>query len=97
MKAHRVACQRCANGVTVVIARRVDHDETADVTEVFAGQLTQDEATTAMTEILLAQVQSDEAAYRAEHPYIDRDEPITAHDIMHNWTFHLESKRIRAI
>lgn len=78
---------------------RVDHDETADETEVFAGQLTEDEASTAMVEVLLASENADRAEFRAKYPPTDGEEeepPLTSHDIRQMFHFDVTSKKIRA-
>lgn len=98
MKAHRVKCQQCSHGVTVVGATPKDGigligDENGQILEVFAGQLDEDTAVAKMAEIVAEQENEARKAITEEgaEPY----EELTANDIRQGWNFDVQSMPIR--
>lgn len=94
MRAHRVKCQQCANGVTIVVARHNDEtDGESHLTFVYAG--IQDES--AVTDKAAAIVAEEETEARlamleeGEEP----DDVITAEQIKATWTFDVSNGSVR--
>jgi hypothetical protein len=98
MKAHRVKCQQCSHGVTVVVAQPKDDggligDSNGVITEVFAGALGDDEAIDKIAPIIAAQENEARKAILEEGEEFDE---ITPQDIRLNWAFAIQSMPIRA-
>lgn len=94
MKAHRVKCQQCANGVTVVVAHPKDsEDGEGQLMEVFAGIMSEVDAVVAMSEIV-AQEETEAAGSILEEG--EESDEYTAEDIRLDWVFHVSTLNIRS-
>jgi hypothetical protein len=97
MKAHRVKCQLCAHGVTIVTAAPLDFDLDGEspFTEVFAGALDDDKAKDRMSAVI-AEQENDSHKAILEGEELAQYEDITADQIKTTYKFVINSMPIRA-
>lgn len=97
MKAHRVKCQLCAHGVTIVVAQPKEDGGLSGIMEsqlieVFAGALDDDTAIDKAAQIIAEQENEARNAIKNEGEEVDQ---YVAQDIRLNWAFSVQSMPIR--